>query len=275
MQIIQANTSRDYRNPVPTIAEAYLLDDTSIPPGLNRHLVALFCGIVREDYLCVVTECASSNTIAFTSIESTIFLDGDKLPIAKFDIALCLIVDTCSELVNVVVGIGRIDVYASVVGYTVVKEVPFFHLNLKILDLLLPEGPIIRIVNKSGTIVQQIDSDKEAKYTDVKFAVLANENTASAAELFTCSFKDYDRAVVVGVKTFGKGSMQSTMNLSDNRGIKMTTYHYLPPYSESYEGIGIAPDIEVELSEELAGKNIYLIGDKDDNQLKAAVDSIK
>ena len=146
---------------------------------------------------------------------------------------------------------------------------------VQILDLLLPEGPIIRIVNKSGTIVQQIDSDKEAKYTDVKFAVLANENTASAAELFTCSFKDYNRAVVVGVKTFGKGSMQSTMNLSDNRGIKMTTYHYLPPYSESYEGIGITPDVEVELSEELAGKNIYLIGDKDDNQLKAAVDSIK
>lgn len=144
-----------------------------------------------------------------------------------------------------------------------------------ILDTLLPEGPIIRIVNKDGITVQQIDSDKNAKYTDVKFAVLANENTASAAELFTSALMDYDRAVIVGVKTFGKGSMQSTFNLSDDRGVKMTTYHYLPPYAASYEGIGISPDVTVELADELKDKNIYLIGDKDDNQLKAAVESIK
>lgn len=146
---------------------------------------------------------------------------------------------------------------------------------VKILDTLLPEGPIIRVVNKNGTVVQQIDSDKEAKYTDVKFAVLANGNTASAAELFTSALMDYDRAVIVGTKTYGKGSMQSTLQLSDNRGLKLTTYHYLPPYSEGYHGIGIVPDIEVELSDEFKDKNIYLIGDKDDDQLKAAVDSIK
>ena len=146
---------------------------------------------------------------------------------------------------------------------------------VKILDSILPEGPIIRIVNKDGTVVQQIDSDKNAKYTDVKFAVLANENTASAAELFTSALMDYDRAVTVGVKTFGKGSMQSTLNLTGDRGIKMTVYHYLPPYSEGYDGIGITPDVTVELADEIADKNIYLIGDKDDNQLKAAVDSIK
>lgn len=146
---------------------------------------------------------------------------------------------------------------------------------VKILDTLLPEGPIIRVVNKNGTVVQQIDSDKEAKYTDVKFAVLANGNTASAAELFTSALMDYDRAVIVGTKTYGKGSMQSTLQLSDNRGLKLTTYHYLPPYSESYNGIGIIPDIEAELSEKFKDKNIYLIGDKNDDQLKAAVDSIK
>ena len=69
--------------------------------------------------------------------------------------------------------------------------------------------------------------------------------------------------------------MQSTLNLTGDRGIKMTVYHYLPPYSEGYDGIGITPDVTVELADEIADKNIYLIGDKDDNQLKAAVDSIK
>jgi len=146
---------------------------------------------------------------------------------------------------------------------------------VRILDTLLPEGPIIRIVNKDGVTVQQIDSDKNAKYTDVKFAVLANENTASAAELFTSALMDYNRAVFAGVKTFGKGSMQSTLNLTGDRGVKLTTYHYLPPYSEGYDGEGITPDVEVRMAEEFADKNIYLIGDKDDNQLKAAAESIK
>ena len=158
-----------------------------------------------------------------------------------------------------------------------VRNNPGGNLNsiVQVLDSILTEGPIIRIVNKNGITVQQINSDSDAKYTDVKFAVLANGNTASAAELFTAALKDYGRAVIVGTKTFGKGSMQSTLSLSGNRGVKLTTYHYLPPYSEGYDGIGITPDVTVEMSEEFADKNIFIIGDKDDNQLKTAVESIK
>ncbi len=158
-----------------------------------------------------------------------------------------------------------------------VRNNPGGNLNaiVDVLDMILAEGPIIRIVDKTGNTVQQIDSGSSAKYTDVKFAVLANENTASAAELFTSALMDHERAVSVGVTTYGKGSMQSSMQLTDNRGVKITTYHYLPPYSDSYEGIGIVPDIVEELSDELKNKNIFLIDDKDDNQLRAAVDAIK
>lgn len=154
-----------------------------------------------------------------------------------------------------------------------VRSNPGGNLNaiVEVLDLLLPEGPIIRIVDKTGKTVQQIDSAASCEYADMQFAVLANENTASAAELFTSALMDYNRATVVGTVTYGKGSMQSTMKLSEGTGVKITTYHYLPPYSPSYEGLGIVPNVSVELDEALKNKNLFLISDEEDNQLGAAV----
>ena len=158
-----------------------------------------------------------------------------------------------------------------------VRSNPGGNLNaiVEVLDLILPEGPIIRIVDKTGKTVQQISSGASCEYSDMQFAVLANENTASAAELFTSALMDYERATVVGTVTYGKGSMQSTISLSGGTGVKVTTYHYLPPYAESYEGIGIKPDVEVELDEALQNKNIFLIGDEEDNQLGEAVKTFK
>lgn len=158
-----------------------------------------------------------------------------------------------------------------------VRSNPGGNLNaiVEVLDLLLPEGPIIRIVDKTGKTVQQIDSSASCEYTDMQFAVLANENTASAAELFTSALMDYKRATVVGTVTYGKGSMQSTMKLSEGTGVKITTYHYLPPYSDSYEGLGIVPNVAVDLDESLKNKNLFLISDEEDNQLGAAVKTFK
>ena len=116
-----------------------------------------------------------------------------------------------------------------------------------------------------------------AKYRDLvkgKSAVLANEYTASAAELFTCALMDYEISEIVGTKTYGKGSMQSIFSLANlgfDGAVKMTTRMYFPPLSEGYDGIGITPDLEVELDEALQNKNIYKITDEEDNQLQAAI----
>lgn len=142
---------------------------------------------------------------------------------------------------------------------------------VQILDNLLPEGPIIRIIDKTGAKVDGADSDANALYTDMEFVVLVNENTASAAELFTSALMDYDRAIVVGVKTYGKGSMQTTFQMEAGGGVKFTTHKYLPPYSESYDGIGITPDVVEELDEALKNKSVFLLTDEEDNQLAAAV----
>ncbi len=137
-----------------------------------------------------------------------------------------------------------------------------------ILDYLLPEGPIIRMVDKAGN-EESISSD--ASELDMPMAVLANGSTASAAELFTSALKDYKKAVFVGETTYGKGSMQSILQLGDGSAIKLTTKMYFPPFSDSYEGIGIVPDLEVAMDESLANKNIYKITDEEDTQLQAAI----
>ena len=137
-----------------------------------------------------------------------------------------------------------------------------------VLDYLLPEGPVIRTVDKHGNEEVVYTSDKNE--LDIPMAVLANENTASAGELFVSALMDYDKADFVGTNTFGKGSMQTTIMFNDGSGFKYTYRLYCPPFSDNYDGVGIAPDVTVDLDEDLKNINIYLVDDKDDNQLAAA-----
>ncbi len=128
-----------------------------------------------------------------------------------------------------------------------------------------------------GCNVSESDIGKYREYVLGKSAVITNGNTASAAELFTSALMDYDIATVVGTKTFGKGSMQSIISLAlfgFDGGIKLTTKKYFPPKSEGYDGIGIFPDVQIELDDALKNKNLYTISDAEDNQLQAAIAAI-
>ena len=109
-------------------------------------------------------------------------------------------------------------------------------------------------------------------------AVLTNGNTASAAELFTATMRDYDLATIVGETTYGKGSMQSIYPLAYfgyDGAVKLTTRHYFPPCGIGYDGIGITPDVEISLSEEAAMTNIYKLAEADDSQLQTAILKLK
>lgn len=121
-------------------------------------------------------------------------------------------------------------------------------------------------------------------YKDLDAVVLCNNSTASAAELFVANFRDHGIGEVVGVTTYGKGTVQSTYPMSmfvspeytgrmPEGWIKLTMYMYYPPSGESYDGLGIVPDYEVKMSEESTKLNIYdIMGSKDDTQLVKAVD---
>lgn len=118
-----------------------------------------------------------------------------------------------------------------------------------------------------------ISREELGKYKDLNVAVVCNESTASAAELFVANFRDHDIGAVVGTTTYGKGSMQTIYDLSryGMGGLRLTTNVYFPPSGESYDGIGITPDVVIELDEVLYEKNIYDITDAEDNQLQAAI----
>ena len=110
------------------------------------------------------------------------------------------------------------------------------------LDYLLPEGPIIRIFYRSAR--EEVHHSDENEIV-APMVVLMNESTASAAELFCAALKDYEKATLVGVTTFGKGTVQTINRLSDNSALKISSARYAPPFSDNYDGIGVVPHIEV------------------------------
>ena len=138
----------------------------------------------------------------------------------------------------------------------------------EVLDYLLPEGTIIRIYDASGN-EEALASDAEC--IDVPMMVLINSNTASAAELFASALRDYGKAKLIGETTFGKGTMQTIIPLYDGSAISVSSSMYAPPVSDNYEGVGVHPDIHVELSEEAKNKSVYLLSDSEDNQLITAI----
>ena len=111
-------------------------------------------------------------------------------------------------------------------------------------------------------------------YRDLSMVVLCDENTASAAEVFTATMQDYELATVIGVTTFGKGIMQSTKRIpfANIVGyIKLTTYAYKTNREESYHDVGIQPDIVVELSDEAKNTPLSILPQSQDAQLQTAL----
>ena len=145
---------------------------------------------------------------------------------------------------------------------------------VSMLDYLLFEGPIVRIQYKSGeeTVYK---SNAYGLSSRVPIIVLVNGNTASAAELFTSSLRDYGRAIVVGETTYGKGTVQSIIRLSDGSALRISTAMYAPPFSDNFEGVGITPDVKVSLADEYKSTNLYKLAYENDAQLQAAVNLYK
>jgi len=123
-----------------------------------------------------------------------------------------------------------------------------------------------------------VTAEDIGKYSDLTFTVITNANTASAAELFTATVRDYELGTIVGTTTYGKGCMQSIFSLQYygvSGGLKLTTRMYFPASGESYHDIGITPDVAVELSAEAQEYNLYVLPEELDNQLQAAILQMK
>ncbi len=119
------------------------------------------------------------------------------------------------------------------------------------LDYLLPEGLIFYAKDKTGTKYLEYISDADAAL-DVPLAVLVNGNTASAAEVFSGNIQEFGLGTLVGTTTFGKGIMQNTYytNMLRTRAVKLTVADYYIHSDRNIDGIGITPDVTVELSDD-------------------------
>ena len=114
----------------------------------------------------------------------------------------------------------------------------------EILDDILPKGLTVYTEDKYGNR-QNYTSDEEHKM-DYPMAVLVNENSASASEIFAGAIKDYQYGTLIGTKTFGKGIVQTIYNLSDGDAVKITTSKYYTPNGHNIHKKGIEPDVEVD-----------------------------
>ncbi|MBQ5885549.1 MAG: S41 family peptidase [Clostridia bacterium] len=139
----------------------------------------------------------------------------------------------------------------------------------KILDILLPEGEVVSATYKNGKKKVLFSSDKNE--IDLPMMVLCDENTASAAELFAASIRDFEKGKLIGTKTYGKGIMQETFALSDGSAVRLTVAYFNPPSGINFHKVGLSPDYEVQLTED-EQKYYYFLTDQTDPVIKKAVE---
>ncbi|MBR5122920.1 MAG: S41 family peptidase, partial [Anaerotignum sp.] len=134
---------------------------------------------------------------------------------------------------------------------------------------LLPEGTMVYTLDKKE---KRSDLKCDAEYLDIPLVVLVNENSASAAEILSGAVKDTERGTLVGVQTFGKGLVQRLFTLPDGSGLNVTIQKYYTPNGTSIHGVGVAPDVTVELPEVYQNTSLGMIPEGQDSQLQKALE---
>lgn len=139
--------------------------------------------------------------------------------------------------------------------------------TVKIADYLLPQGVIVKTVDKNKKEdIQKSDSSEQ----NLPMVVLVNGSSASASEILTGALKDYKKATIVGEKTFGKGIVQTIIPMEKGEGLKLTISEYFSPNGNKIHKQGVKPDVEIKLDEKAKGIGVEFMNE--DNQLQKALE---
>lgn len=121
--------------------------------------------------------------------------------------------------------------------------------SIEVADALLDGGLVVYTEGRTASANSRAEATAGEELPGVPVVVLINEGTASAAEIVAGALKDRRRALVIGTRSFGKGSVQNVLPLGDGRAIKLTTALYYTPGGQSIQADGVHPDIEVPRAE--------------------------
>ncbi|RVU83456.1 S41 family peptidase [Leucothrix sargassi] len=113
-------------------------------------------------------------------------------------------------------------------------------------DLFLESGKVVYTEGRVDDAVMRYDAEKGDILEGAPLVVLVNQGSASASEIVAGAVQDHKRALIVGVKTFGKGSVQTVLPVDQSTAVKLTTARYFTPLGRSIQATGIEPDITVE-----------------------------
>jgi len=141
---------------------------------------------------------------------------------------------------------------------------------IKITDIFLDDGEIVSTKGRRITETRRFFSRTGDSIDGKPLIVIINNGSASASEIVSGALKDHKRAIILGERTYGKGSVQSIIPLKNGGGIRLTISKYYLPSGKSISEIGVLPDIFVEET----GIN-FKINSKTDNQLEYAVNLLK
>ena len=143
--------------------------------------------------------------------------------------------------------------------------------SIKVSDAFLEQGEIVSTRGRSGSDISHAYARAGDIIQGKPLVVLINSGSASASEIVAGALKDHKRAIIMGKRSFGKGSVQSVIAMPGHGAIRLTTARYYTPSGVSIQSKGITPDIEVELAriEEINGSDVR------EEDLKGALDSSK
>ena len=141
---------------------------------------------------------------------------------------------------------------------------------ISITDFFLDDGEIVSTKGRKISETRKFFSKKGDVINKKPLIVITNNGSASASEIVSGALKDHKRAIILGERTYGKGSVQSIIPLKNGGGLRLTISKYYLPSGKSISEVGVLPDIFVEE----VGKD-FKINTETDNQLKYAVDLLK
>jgi carboxyl-terminal processing protease len=134
---------------------------------------------------------------------------------------------------------------------------------VELTDLFVDEGVIVSQKGRNKSDDVSYSATKKATVCRLPLVVMVNEGSASASEIVSGAIQDFKRGVIVGTTTFGKGSVQVVMPITDVEAIKLTIARYYLPSGRTIQAVGVVPDVEVDAGEIKQRENNFNIKESD------------